>query len=166
MDFKHDILPLKDRIFRLALRITMNREESEDIVQDTLLKLWQKRDELSRIANIESFALTMAHNLAIDRKAKYENRNISLDESAHDRTDEHQPSPDAMLANQERTSLIERIINSLPDKQRSVIQLRDIEAKSYKEIASILSITEADVKVTLFRARNKIKEEFIKASNT
>ena len=162
MDFKHDILPLKDRIFRLALRITMNREESEDIVQDTLLKLWQKRDDLDKVSNLESFALTMAHNLALDRKEKYENRNVSLDEVTHDRTDEHQMSPDAILSSQERKSQIEHIINSLPEKQRTIIQLRDIEGKTYKEIAAILSLTEADVKVTLFRARNKLKDEFLK----
>lgn len=162
MDFKHDILPLKDRLFRLALRITMNREESEDIVQDTLLKLWQKRDELNHITNLESFALTMTHNLALDHKAKHENKNISLDESLHDRTDDYQQSPDAILAINESHNAIQSIINSLPDKQRTIIQLRDIEEKSYKEIAEILSITEADVKVTLFRARNKLKEELAK----
>lgn len=158
MDFKHDILPLKDKLFRLALRITMNREESEDLVQDTLLKLWQKRDELSKVENLESFALTMVRNLALDRKAKFDNRNVSLDESTHDRTDEHQLSPFAQMAASETQSLIAQIINNLPEKQRTIIQLRDIEGKTYKEIADILSISEADVKITLFRARNKIKE--------
>lgn len=160
MDFKHDILPLKDKLFRLALRITMNREESEDIVQDTLIKLWQMRDELNKVENLESFALKMAHNLALDRKGKLENRNISLDETAHDRTDEHQASPFSALVQSETHTLIANIINSLPDKQRTVIQLRDIEGKTYKEIADILSISEADVKITLFRARNKIKEQW------
>lgn len=162
MDFQHDILPLKDRLFRLALRVTMNREESEDIVQDTLLKLWQKRDELTHVENIESFALTTVRNLAIDRKAKFDNRNISLDETLHDRTDDALSSPEAAFTHKESHSLIEDIIHSLPEKQRTVIQLRDIEAKSYREIADILSITEADVKVTLFRARTRIKEEFLR----
>ena len=80
MDFKHDILPLKNIIFRTALRIILNREEAEDIVQDTLLKLWEKREELGRVENLEAFALTMARNLAIDRKEKMDNQHVSFDD--------------------------------------------------------------------------------------
>ena len=158
MTFQHDILPLKNIIFRTALRIIPNREEAQDIVQDTLLKLWQNRAELDRVSNLESFALTMARNLAIDRKKKMEHRNISFDEALHDRTDEWQLTAQQQMEHQERYGAIRRAIDSLPEKQRTIIQLRDIEGKTYKEIADILSISEADVKITLFRARNKIKE--------
>ncbi|MDE7118562.1 MAG: RNA polymerase subunit sigma-70, partial [Bacteroidaceae bacterium] len=88
LDFKRDILPLKNIIFRTALRIVLNREEAEDIVQDTLMKLWQRRDELEQVKSLEAFALSSARNLAIDRKERMENRNVSLDDEAHNRPDE------------------------------------------------------------------------------
>lgn len=158
MTFQHDILPLKNIIFRTALRIIPNREEAQDIVQDTLLKLWQNRAELDRVSNLESFALIMARNLAIDRKKKMEHRNISFDEALHDRTDEWQLTAQQQMEHQERYGAIRQAIDSLPEKQRTVLHLRDVEGKPYKEIAAIMSLTESDVKVTLFRARNQLKE--------
>lgn len=158
MDFQHDILPLKDIIFRTALRITMNREESEDIVQDILLKLWQQRDELGDVRNLEAFALTSARNLALDRKAKVEQHNLSLEEDTHDRADEWQLSAYDQMVKDEKLSFVHQMINKLPEKQRIIFQLRDVEEKSYKEIAEILNISESDVKVNLFRARASLKE--------
>lgn len=164
MDFKRDILPLKNIIFRTALRITLNREEAEDIVQDCLVKIWKQTEEGAEIQNLESYALTISRNLALDRKSLAHNRVISLVEEEHDTQDEHQLTPDEQLIKHESKSLIEQIVNSLPEKQRSIMQLRDIEGKSYKEIAGILSITESDVKVTLFRARQQVKEQYSKVS--
>ena len=161
MDFKHDILPLKKIIFRTALRIILNREEAEDIVQDTLMKLWERRGELEKVENLEAFALTMARNLAIDRKEKMDNQHVSLEEEEHDRPDDRQGNTDSGVMRQETRSFINDIINVLPEKQRTILQLRDIEGKSYKEIANVLSISESDVKVTLFRARNEMKEKIL-----
>lgn len=162
MDFKRDILPLKNIIFRTALRITLNREEAEDIVQDCLVKIWKQTEEGTEIKNLESYALTLARNLAIDRKALCHNRVISLVEDTHDTEDEHQLQPDELLIKGESVSIIEQIVNNLPEKQRTVMQLREIEGKSYKEIADILNISESDVKVTLFRARKEVKEQYLK----
>lgn len=161
MDFRHDILPLKNIVFRTALRIVLNREEAEDIVQDTLMKLWERRDELEKVENLEAFALTMARNMAIDRKEKKDNQHVSFDDEAHDRPDEAQGSSDSQLMSKETHSFVAEIINSLPEKQRTILQLRDIEGKTYKEIAEVLSISESDVKVTLFRARKETKEKIL-----
>lgn len=161
MDFKHDILPLKNIIFRTALRIVLNREEAEDIVQDTLVKLWERREELEKVENLEAFALTMARNLSIDRKEKLENQNISFDDEVHDLPDEGPSGSDSQIMREETRGFIANIINALPEKQRTILQLRDIEGKSYKEIADTLSISESDVKVTLFRARNELKEKIL-----
>ena len=70
ISFKNDILPLKDKLFRLALRITRNREEAEDIVQDTLMKIWSQRDNWSKIQNIETFSMTICRNRALDIQQK------------------------------------------------------------------------------------------------
>lgn len=159
MDFQRDILPLKDVIFRTALRITMNREESEDVVQDILLKLWQQRDQLVDVRNLESFAIASARNLALDRKARFEQRNVSLVEESHDTEDVWQLSAHEKLEQQEKYSMIHAIISSLPEKQRTIIHLRDVEGKSYKEISEIMQISESDVKVNLFRAREVLRNK-------
>lgn len=160
MNFQHDILPLKDRLFRLSLRLTMNREEAEDVVQDVLLRLWQQRDELGKVANLENYALTMARNLSLDRMALAANRNVSLDETNHDRPTDALQQADNIIINKEKYQQLHTLIAQLPEKQRSIVQLRDIEGKTYKEIAEILSITEADVKVNLFRARTFLKKNY------
>lgn len=162
LDFKQDILPLKNLIFRTALRITLNREEAEDIVQDCLIKIWKQLQDGVTIQNLESYALTMSRNLALDRKSLARNNVISLVEEVHDHEDEHQLAPDEQLIKSESTSRIEQIVNNLPEKQRTIMQLRDIEGKSYKEIADILNISESDVKVTLFRARKQVKDTYLK----
>ena len=157
MDFTRDILPLKNILFRTALRITMNREESEDIVQDTLLKLWERRTEMSKINNLEAFAISSVRNLALDRLALHQNKVISLNEDLHDTEDNH-PSAYDNIINNERTTHIPNLINQLPEKQRTAIQLRDIEGKSYKEIADIMGISESDVKINIYRGRDFLKK--------
>lgn len=157
MDFTRDILPLKNILFRTALRITMNREEAEDIVQDTLLKLWERRTEMSKVSNLEAFAISSVRNLALDRLALHHNKVISLNEEIHD-TEDNYPSVFDSIINNERTNHIHNLINQLPEKQRTAIQLRDIEGKSYKEIAEIMGISESDVKINIYRGRDFLKK--------
>lgn len=77
ISFRDDILPLKDKLFRLALRITFNRAEAEDIVQDALIKVWSKREEWAQLESIEAYCLTVVRNLAIDRSQKKRRRTWS-----------------------------------------------------------------------------------------
>ncbi|MCQ2112520.1 MAG: RNA polymerase sigma factor [Bacteroidaceae bacterium] len=156
ISFKNDILPLKDKLFRLALRITRNREEAEDIVQDTLMKIWSQRDNWSKIQNIETFSMTICRNRALDIQQKHERMVVSLDEETHDRPDNATPADEQMIQAQ-KFGAISKAISQLPEKQRTIIQLRDIEGKPYQEIADIIGISLQDVKVNLFRARQKLK---------
>lgn len=155
LSFRDDVLPLKNKIFRLALRVTLNRAEAEDIVQDVLIRVWNRRDELGDVESIEAYSLTICRNLALDRAEKKENSNIALDEVPQPFSAD--ALPDQQLIQRERLQMVERLFNTLPPPQRMVMQLRDVEGKSYKEIAEITGQSEEQVKVNLFRARRSIR---------
>lgn len=158
ISFRNDILPLKDKLYRLALRITLDSAEAEDIVQDTMIRVWNKRDEWAQFNSIEAFCLTVARNLAIDRSQKSEAQNIEMTTETQEMSDGS--TPERQLERSEQMDLVRKLINELPEKQRTIIQLRDIEEKSYKEIADVMQLTEDQVKVTLFRARQRIKAKY------
>ena len=160
ISFQNDVLPLKNKLFRLALRITLNREEAEDVVQDTMIKVWNARERLQELDSIEAYSLTIARNLSLDRIKKMDNQNDSLEEQTTERLDETSSTPSERMIQKDKLNIVRNIINELPEKQRSCLQLRDIEGKSYKEIADILSITEDQVKVNIFRARQTVKQRF------
>lgn len=158
ISFRNDILPLKDKLFRLALCITRNREEAEDIVQDTMLRVWNRREEWNVWETVEGFCLTICRNLAIDRSQKMDARHVELTPEVTELLD--MAAPDKLMERDERLGLLHRLIAELPEKQRTILQLRDVEGKSYKEIAEILQLTEEVVKVNLFRARQRIKLKY------
>ena len=160
ISFQNDVLPLKNKLFRLALRITLNREEAEDVVQDTMIKVRNARERWQELDSIEANSLTIARNLSLDRIKKMDNQNDSLEEQTTERLDETSSTPSERMIQKDKLNIVRNIINELPEKQRSCLQLRDIEGKSYKEIADILSITEDQVKVNIFRARQTVKQKF------
>ena len=162
ISFRNDILPLKNELYRLALRITLNPAEAEDIVQETMIKVWNKREQWNDIESIEAFCLTICRNISLDKMRKMENQNQSLEESEHDAPDQsYSSNPEEQAMQQDKLMLIRRLINDLPEKQRSAMQLRDFEGKSYKEIAQIMDISEEQVKINIFRARQTIRQKFL-----
>ena len=162
ISFRNDILPLKNELYRLALRITLNPAEAEDIVQETMIKVWNKREQWNDIESIEAFCLTICRNISLDKMRKMENQNQSLEESEHDAPDQsYSSNPEEQAMQQDKLMLIRRLINALPEKQRSAMQLRDFEGKSYKEIAQIMDISEEQVKINIFRARQTLRQKFL-----
>lgn len=158
ISFRSDVLPMKDALYRLALRITLNPAEAEDIVQDTLIKVWNRRDSWSDIKSIEAFAMTICRNLSLDHVRRHENRNSSMEATATDAPD-NSSSPAEDAEYKEKVVIIKSIVDSLPEKQRSCMQLRDFEGYAYKDIATILGMTEEQVKISIFRARQTVKKK-------
>ena len=156
---------MKDLLFRLALRITLNRQDAEDVVQETMIRCWNKRDSWQDIDSIQAYATTICRNLALDctkrmgRKSKdiADTDNSTMQQS----TDDNSDNPLRKMIDSDRMKQLESLINQLPEKQKICLQLRDFEEKSYKEIAEMLQITEQQVKTNIFRARQTIKQRFI-----
>ena len=165
--FQADVLPLKNILFRLALRITQNRADAEDVVQETMMKVWNRRGEWQQIENMEAFCLTVCRNVSLDKLRRMDRQVLSLDEQpteagGFDPIDHsHSANPEQQAVQRDRLQQVRRIISQLPEKQRSCMQLRDIEGKSYRDIATILGITEQQVKVNIFRARQTVKEKMM-----
>jgi RNA polymerase sigma-70 factor (ECF subfamily) len=162
ISFQADILPLKNELYRMALRITMNPAEAEDVVQETIIKAWNKRDDWHRIESIEAFCLTICRNLSLDKVRRMDNQTQSLDASIQPLDHRVASNPEEHTVQRDRVRLVRQLISELPEKQRSCMQLRDMEGKSYKDIAAILSISEEQVKISIFRARQTIRERFLK----
>lgn len=162
LSFRNNILPLKNELYRLALRITMNAADAEDVVQETMMKVWNRRDQWDQIESIEAFCLTICRNLSLDKVRRMDNQTQTLD-AAYDPKDQGVASnPEEQAIQSDRVRLVRQLISQLPEKQRSCMQLRDMEGKSYKDIATVLDITEEQVKVNIFRARQTIREKFKK----
>ena len=148
IDFRNDILPLKNQLYRLALRITLDSAEAEDVVQETLIKVWNKRD-----------CFTVCRNLALDSVKNKRSQTESLDDKPVEKPD-NTFNPSDKVIEKDQVSIVREIIDSLPEKQRECIQLRDFEGKAYKDIAALLGMTEEQVKVNIFRARQAVKQRF------
>lgn len=161
IDFRRDLLPHKDKLYRLALRITLQRPEAEDVVQETLIRAWERREELGNVESVEAYLLTVCRNLAIDRRDKKDNQNVSLGEEEME-LPASDISPQERLEYEERLRRVHELFSKLPERQRTVMQLRDIEGLSYRETAQAMGITEDVVRVTLHRARAAIRQAFEK----
>ena len=165
ISFQTDILPLKNELFRLALRITQNRFEAEDVVQETMLKVWKGRSEWDKIDNIEAYCLTVCRNLSLDKMRHMDNQVQNIEQESEPADQSYSANPEEQAVQHDRLQLVRQLISQLPEKQRSCMQLRDVEGKSYRDIANIIGISEEQVKVNIFRARQTIRERFQQAEN-
>ena len=160
--FKHNILPLKDKLFRKALSITESAIEAQDIVQEVMMRLWDKRAEWATISNIEVYSMVLTKNIALDKIKKSGYYAQSIDETRTEIMGNDSYHPQAIMEKEERIALIWKVIGLLPDQQQQLIRLWEIEEFTYQDIAKEMNITEAQVKITLFRARQKMKEIYLK----
>ena len=158
--FKLRVLPAKDKMYRFALRFLRDEEEAKDIVQEAMIRVWKKKEDMDTYLNMEAWCMTIVRNLSLDRIKSKQFNSESLDQTydLSDRT----ISPDKSTEIEDTMENIHHFIANLPDKQRQIIQLRDIEGFSYQEIGKILNLDANNVKVNLFRARKSVRENLQK----
>jgi RNA polymerase sigma-70 factor (ECF subfamily) len=164
-EFKHKVLPVNQKLLRLSFRFLGNVQESEDIVQEVFMKLWHMREKLLEINNVEAFATTIAKNLCLDKlKAR---RTVPFDSQIQNiNTRESEgASPHQISENRNSADVVKRIIDQLPEQQKSVIIMRDIEEYSFEEIQEITGFELNYIRVNLSRARKQVREELIKVHN-
>lgn len=151
--------PSKDKIFRLAKRLLVSIEEAQDATQEVLVKLWNKKGDLQDYNNVEALAMTMTKNYCLDQLKSKRASNVKISDKEFLRSE----APlDKNVEDNDSLAWVEKSINKLPEQQRIIIQLRDIEQYEFDEIAEILDISEGTVRVTLSRARKTIREEMMK----
>lgn len=164
IDFRTDLLPLKDKIYRMGLSLTLNAQEAEDLTQDTLIRAWNRREELAAVKSIEAYCITVCRNLALDRMARKEQANRSLGE-ADEAAEDNARTPEEQLEHDERLHRVHQLFAALPERQRTALRLRDIEGMTYAEAALAMDTTEEAFKQTLHRARQTIRARYEKIEN-
>jgi RNA polymerase sigma-70 factor (ECF subfamily) len=152
--FMVTVFPLKSRLYRLARWMLSGREDAEDLTQEVLLKLWARREELDRYQSIEALAVRMTKNLCLNQlKAQ---RQPMLDAEEQPLAASTLP-PDVRLEQKDTVEVLYRLIGQLPDRQRLIVQLRDVEGMEVEEIAQLADMTPSNVRASLSLGRKKIR---------
>jgi RNA polymerase sigma factor (sigma-70 family) len=156
--FETSVFSLKDEMYRFAKKILQSSDEAEDLVQDLLLKFWQKKEELLHYGNLKSYILKCVKNDCLNR-LKHHQVKMNFAEIKLYTSDEFQ-----METNNLKDYIL-KYISELPEKQRLVIHLKDVEEHEVSEIAEILEMEENAVRVNLMRARQKVKLQITQLMN-
>ena len=150
---------LSHRLYGYVYKSLRDEDDANDIVQDSFLKLWQNKESVE-LEKAKSWLFTTAHNALINF-VKKQGRMQSMETAPY-----AEPSTEGNLnQNFELKEIIQKYIDTLPELQKSILLLRDLEGYSYEEIGEMLKLNESQVKVYLFRARQKMKDQIKDINN-
>jgi RNA polymerase sigma factor (sigma-70 family) len=159
--FQNRVLPAKNKLFRFALKFLGNEEEAKDVVQEVFIRVWNGREQMEQVQNWEAWCMRITRNLSLDRIRTLTRKQTQSIEASFD-VHHEALTPHESTEAHESMQKITQLIALLPEKQRQVIHLRDVEGYSYNEICEILELDMNQVKVNLFRARNAVREKLTK----
>jgi RNA polymerase sigma factor (sigma-70 family) len=155
-DFVKLVMPFKDKVFRLAKRLLVSKEEAEDATQEILMKLWNNKQKITEYKNVEAFSMTMTKNFCLDRLKSKQAQNLKI---VHSNYQDHNTSLQKQVEVSDSVNWVSKIIEELPNQQKIILQLRDIEDYDFEEIAKMLDMNETAIRVSLSRARKTIREK-------
>ncbi len=154
--FLNSVMPFKDKVFRLAKRLLVSQDEAEDATQELYLKLWKNKNKLSDYKTVEAYAMTMTKNYCLDRLKSKQASNLSL---VHSNYKDNHSNLQKEIETQDSVQIVHQLITELPEQQRMIIQLRDIEEYEFEEIEKMLQMKATAVRVALSRARKTIRKK-------
>ncbi|MDT0678041.1 RNA polymerase sigma factor [Autumnicola musiva] len=158
-EFLQIINPVKDKMYRMALRMLTSKEAAEDATQEVILKLWNRRKKIRQYSNPEAYTMTVTKNYCLDQlKLKY-NNNLRI---VHQNYESGSVSVHKETEIRDELTWVEKIIRQLPEQQQMVFQLRDVEQYEFEEISEIMNMEQTAIRVALSRARKKIRESLTK----
>jgi RNA polymerase sigma factor (sigma-70 family) len=155
-EFMQLVSPFKDKVFRLAKRLLVSTEEAEDATQEVLVKLWNKNESLDEYKSVEAVAMTMTKNYCLDQLKSKRASNLKI---VHNNFTDREASLQQKVEDNDTWKWVEKIINDLPEQQKLIVQMRDIEEMEFEEIAKILEMNEQAIRTSLSRARKMIREK-------
>ena len=161
-EFLAQVNPIQDRLYRLARRLLVSDDEAQDATQEILIKLWSNRKKFKKLRSIEAFAVTMTKNYCYDKLKAKSSNNLQLVHSNYE--DQHYNTVKTS-ENNDSVNWVFKLMKELPEQQRLVLHMRDVEQYSNSEIAKELDLNETAVRVTLSRARKTIREQLLKKHN-
>ena len=158
----------KARVYQHTLYLLGNREDAEDITQETFITAWKHRNKL-RPKTVRSWLLKCAQNLCFNllKRQKFQvhltedddiDVETELETLMHAHSGRSNPMPDEIVIQQELKDSVHCAIKKLPPDMRTVIIMRELNGMSFKEIAEVLEQPEGTVKSLVFRARKKLRE--------
>jgi RNA polymerase sigma-70 factor (ECF subfamily) len=158
-DFKHKVLSLSERIYPMVARMLGNGANAEDAIQDIMIKLWDKRKQIGQHPNITGFVFLTARNYCVDilKKKRLERNDFVLQINVLETE-----SGQEQLEWKELNLIIERILKKLPEQQREIMMMRDIDGFEYFEIAEVTQLKVEHIRVLLSRARKQVRIELEK----
>ncbi|MAO09294.1 MAG: RNA polymerase subunit sigma-70 [Alteromonas sp.] len=160
-EFLATVLPVKDKLYRLAKRLLVSQEEAEDAVQEVILKLWKGKNRMKDYKNPEAFAMTMTKNYCLDRLKSKQASNLKIVHSNYQNDENLQKKVEV----NDGVQLVFEIMETLPEKQRMVLQLRDVEQFEFHEISEMTDMNETAIRVNLSRARKAVRDQLLKQYN-
>ena len=158
-EFIKTITPFKDRVYRLAKRLLISNEEAEDATQEVMVRLWNNKNKLGSYTSVEALAMTITKNYCLDQLKTKRATEMRI---VHSNFTDGQASLQQQAEDRDSWEWAERIINTLPEQQRLIVQMRDVEQYEFEEIAKIMDMNETAVRVALSRARKTLREELTK----
>lgn len=158
-EFVATIVPFQNKLFRLAKRLLISTEEAEDAIQEVMFKLWKKNNDLEKYTSIEALAMTMTKNFCLDQLKSKRAQNIQI---VHNNFQENNSGLQQKIEDSNTLEWVQRIMETLPEQQKLIIHLRDIEQMELDKIAEITDMNPTAMRVALSRARKTIRENIYK----
>lgn len=152
-EFKKRFMPLQQKLYREAYRMLCDQFEAEDAVQNLYLRLWEQREQLDTLIAPEAYCLKMLRNICIDRWRVIRQR----DEGT---LDDEMLVADAPPDNDTK-DFIEHFLAVLPNEHRQVMQMQ-MQGMSYEEIATLVGMSEGNIRVIISRIRKRFRDSFYK----